>query len=295
MVGESTPTGTVCRSRRIRSIRFKQRLCVAVAVARHGGDASGGRDGPSGARGDQNRTVLMLNGALPGAPENAQMWRDVAVLQQGGVKVLGMFGGPGRAEINRNLSSASDAHWDSTFEQYYPVVKAFLQQYRLDGIDLFREMKNVGVQLHEHRPAVAPGLRPGVPHHDDLAAPVPRGQHGAGHHPRRAPPVRLVQHLRSRRQLDAKVVPRNGQRYCGVLPRTGVVLVALTGPPSQFQGMHPLAPYFDTAAINATVLDVRRQHPQLTGIAGWEYSTMTAQRESVPVVPDWPRLRGATR
>jgi len=69
-----------------------------------------------------------LNDFVPEAPIFVQMWADIAVLQQNGIKIIGMLGG---AAPGTYTCLTPDL-----FDTYYPVLRDYIKRFKLDGMDL---------------------------------------------------------------------------------------------------------------------------------------------------------------
>ncbi|KAJ7089695.1 endo-beta-N-acetylglucosaminidase [Mycena belliarum] len=69
-----------------------------------------------------------LNDFVPTAPYFDQMWRDIAVLQSTGIKVIGMLGGAAPGTYT--------CLTPKLFDTYYPVLAGYIEQYHIDGLDL---------------------------------------------------------------------------------------------------------------------------------------------------------------
>ena len=73
---------------------------------------------------------INLNDDPPNAPLHDQVWEEVAILQDVGVKILCMLGGAAQGSFQR--LDASDAQ----FESYYVPLREIICRYKFDGIDL---------------------------------------------------------------------------------------------------------------------------------------------------------------
>jgi len=71
---------------------------------------------------------LALNDNAPDDPYYDQMWKDVAVMKQSGVKVMGMLGGA--------APGSYDCLVPDQFDTYYPMLRDTIKQYGIDGMDL---------------------------------------------------------------------------------------------------------------------------------------------------------------
>ena len=82
-------------------------------------------------------TNLTLNDDPPNHPKYTQLWDEVLVLQDSGVKVLGMLGGAAQGSFARLDYSESRTDVPvQRFEAYYAPLRDMIRQYGLDGLDL---------------------------------------------------------------------------------------------------------------------------------------------------------------
>lgn len=80
---------------------------------------------------------LTLNDHPPSDPRYTQLWDEVTLLQDSGVKVLGMLGGAARGSFARLDYSESRTDIPlQRFESYYIPLRDMLRTYALDGLDL---------------------------------------------------------------------------------------------------------------------------------------------------------------
>ncbi|KAL5614557.1 hypothetical protein BROUX41_004660 [Berkeleyomyces rouxiae] len=83
---------------------------------------------------------LTLNDHPPAHPRYDPLWRECALLQASGTKVLGMLGGAAKGTYARLCSDAVDKPSDNNacagFEAFYQPLAAFIRAKRLDGLDL---------------------------------------------------------------------------------------------------------------------------------------------------------------
>lgn len=74
---------------------------------------------------------ITLNDDPPDAQKNAQLWEELKVLQDVGIKVLGMLGGAAQGSFQR-LDQTEEAE----FEAYYKPLQQMVHIHNLDGLDL---------------------------------------------------------------------------------------------------------------------------------------------------------------
>lgn len=80
---------------------------------------------------------LTLNDDSPEHEKYTQLWDEVVVLQDSGIKVLGMLGGAAKGSFAR--LDYSDSRTDvplARFEAYYAPLRDMIRRYSLDGLDL---------------------------------------------------------------------------------------------------------------------------------------------------------------
>jgi Glycosyl hydrolases family 18 len=80
---------------------------------------------------------LTLNDDRPDHDKYIQLWDEVLVLQDSGVKVMGMLGGAAKGTFARldYSESRTDIPF-ARFEAYYTPLREFIRRHGLDGLDL---------------------------------------------------------------------------------------------------------------------------------------------------------------
>ena len=73
---------------------------------------------------------ITLNNDPPDAPKHDLLWEETQILQDVGVKVLGMLGGAAKGSFQCLDRS------DFEFEAYYGPLLSVIRRYKLDGLDL---------------------------------------------------------------------------------------------------------------------------------------------------------------
>ena len=73
---------------------------------------------------------INLNDDPPDSSKYANLWEEVAIMQDIGVKVLGMLGGAAQGSFQRLDRS------DGEFEAYYVPLREMVRRHNLDGLDL---------------------------------------------------------------------------------------------------------------------------------------------------------------
>jgi chitinase len=80
---------------------------------------------------------LTLNDDRPDHPKYTELWDEVVVLQDSGIKVMGMLGGAAKGSFARLDYSESRTDIPlQRFEVYYIPLRDMIRQYSLDGLDL---------------------------------------------------------------------------------------------------------------------------------------------------------------
>lgn len=80
---------------------------------------------------------LTLNDHSPDDARYTQLWDEATVLQDSGIKVLGMLGGAARGSFARLDYSESRTDMPlARFEAYYAPLREMIRKYSLDGLDL---------------------------------------------------------------------------------------------------------------------------------------------------------------
>lgn len=74
--------------------------------------------------------AITLNDDPPDAPKHDALWQEVALMQDVGVRVLGMLGGAAQGSFRRLDGS------DAAFEAHYAPLRHLLRARNLDGLDL---------------------------------------------------------------------------------------------------------------------------------------------------------------
>lgn len=81
--------------------------------------------------------ALTLNDDPPSHPKYTQLWDEATVLQDSGIKVLGMLGGAARGSFARLDYSESRTDIPlGRFEAYYAPLRDMIRRHSLDGLDL---------------------------------------------------------------------------------------------------------------------------------------------------------------
>lgn len=77
-------------------------------------------------------SVIHLNDYAPDVPHFYTLWNETVIMQQAGVKVMGMIGGAAAGSFSTQTLDGDD----DTFEYYYGQVYDLINQYNLQGMDL---------------------------------------------------------------------------------------------------------------------------------------------------------------
>src|SRR5947207_967920 len=127
--------------------------------------------------------LLTLNDDAPSHAKYTQLWDEVVVLRDSGIKVLGMLGGASKGSFARldygGEARTDDAALVARFETYYAPLRDFVRRHQLDGLDLDVEedmslpgiihlidrlKADLGPSFIVTLPPVATALMPGRPH-----------------------------------------------------------------------------------------------------------------------------------
>ncbi|MDJ1137088.1 glycosyl hydrolase family 18 protein [Streptomyces iconiensis] len=204
-----------------------------------------------------------LNDDPPGAAKYAPMWSDLKALRGAGVPVLAMVGGAAPGSFTR---------LDTEFDTYYPLLRDFLRQYALDGVDLDVEedMSLAGVErvIDALRADFGAGFL-------ITLAPVGTALSGGGN-------LSGFDYEQLYRDRGEAISWFNAQLYNGwgsmastadvdavlergLIPQDKLVAGVLTDPANGGSG------YVDMPALTATIRQLTRTYPDFGGVDGWEY------------------------
>lgn len=207
--------------------------------------------------------TVHLNDDPPSDPKFDTMWSDLAALQSQGVRVEAMLGGAG---------TGSYANLHNDFNTYYNLLKSTLQTYHFDGVDLDIEetfsLADTEHLIEQLRTDFGSGFT-------ITLAPVATDLTGASQ----------FSGGFDYRQLEAAEGSRiswyNAQFYCGwgSLASTSDYDSVVNG--GTFAASRVVAGtvtnsancsgYVDPSALASTVRSLTAEHPDLGGVAGWEY------------------------
>ncbi|GGV21314.1 glycosyl hydrolase family 18 protein [Streptomyces spectabilis] len=204
-----------------------------------------------------------LNDDPPNAAKFDQMWRDLKTLQSQGVHVLGMVGGAAPGSFTR---------LDTEFDTYYPLLRDFIRQYGLDGVDLDVEERMSLAGIERVIDALRRDFGPGFL---ITLAPVGSALSGGGN-------LSGFDYERLYRDRGRDIAWFNAQFYNGwgsmastssydavmrrgIVPASKVVAGTLTDPSNGGSG------YVDTPRLKSTVRRLVAKYPQMGGVMGWEY------------------------
>lgn len=223
---------------------------------------------------DGPHAPVHLNDDPPDAERYAPMWRDLGTLRGEGVPVLAMVGG---------AAQGSFARLDTEFDTYYPLLRDFLREYELDGVDLDveEEMSLAGIErvIDALRADFGGGFL-------ITLAPVGTALSGGGN-------LSGFDYERLYRDRGEAVSWFNGQFYNGwgslastasvdaivergLIPPEKLVAGALTAPANGGSG------YVDMPTLTGTIRQLVSAHPGFGGVDGWEYFNSEPGGTSAP-------------
>ena len=215
----------------------------------------------------QDDATIHLNDDPPSAAKFDPMWTDLNALQDNGVRVEAMLGG---------AAQGSFAHLAADFDRYYPPLRAFLSDHGFDGLDLdieepfsLADTEHLIDTLHADFGAdFTVTLSP-------VASDLSGGSSFSGG----------FSYPQLQQDKGDAIAWYNGQFYNGWgsldgtgdydaivaagIPAAKVVAGALTNSANGGSGYVPL----DT--LTGTVSALAGEHPDLGGVAGWEYFNAT--------------------
>ncbi|MER7398388.1 glycosyl hydrolase family 18 protein [Streptomyces sp. NPDC000151] len=215
-----------------------------------------------------------LNDDPPGAAKFAPMWRDLKTMQGRGVRVLAMLGGAAPGSFQR---------LDTEFTTYYPLLRDFLRQYALDGVDLDVEERMSLTGIVRLIDALRADFGPGFL---ITLAPVASALSGGGN-------LSGFGYDRLYRDRGGDIAWFNAQFYNGwgslastadydaivrrgLIPPAKVAAGALTSPANGGSG------YLDLSALRRTVTTLTTKYGDFGGVAGWEYFNSEPGGTSAP-------------
>ncbi|KAJ9622553.1 uncharacterized protein PV06_01732 [Exophiala oligosperma] len=225
---------------------------------------------------------LTLNDDPPDHEKYTQLWDEVVVLQDSGIKVLGMLGGAARGTYAR--LDYSEGRTDvplARFEAYYVPLRDTIRKYGLDGLDLdIEEPMSLPGVIHlidrlksDFGPdfiitlaPVATALMAGRPHlsgFDHRLLEAARGSSISWYN------AQFYNGWGGMNTTDAyDEIMRNGW------PAQKVVAGMLTNPKHGGSGYVPLE-------LSAAVLSLLvERYPNFGGVMGWEYWDALPQEEN---------------
>ncbi|KAI9761378.1 MAG: hypothetical protein M4579_001028 [Chaenotheca gracillima] len=207
---------------------------------------------------------ITLNNDPPNSPRFEQLWDEVLVLQDVGVKVLGMLGGAAKGSFARLDQS------DAEFEAYYVPLRDMIRTHQLQGLDLDVEEKMSlrGIMRLIDRLKVDFGedfivtLAP-------VATALQRGKHISGFD------YEALEVMRG-----GKIAWYNTQFYCGwgtmALTMPYDLIVAAGWLPEKVVAGVSTSPenadgYVPLEILTPVLRILRHRYPTFGGVMGWEY------------------------
>ena len=223
---------------------------------------------------DGEGAPVHLNDDPPDAEKYTRMWADLKTVQGKGVRVLAMVGGAAPGSFTR---------LDTEFDTYYPLLRDFVREYGLNGVDLDVEedMSLKGIER------VIDALRKDFG--ADFAitlAPVGTALSGGGN-------LSGFDYEELYRNKGDEISWFNAQFYNGwgsmastdsydsivgrgLIPAEKIVAGVLTDPANGGSG------YIDMDTLKATVKSLVSKYPDFGGVDGWEYFNAQPGGTSAP-------------
>lgn len=211
----------------------------------------------------QSDLTVHLNDDPPSAAKFTQMWSELATMQSKGVRVEAMIGG---------AAAGSFAGLDSDFTHYYPLLKGIIDGYHLDGVDLDVEekMSLAGIErvVKQLRSDYGDGFV-------ITLAPVAAALHAAGN-------LSGFDYEQLYRDVGYDISWFNIQFYNGwgsfstggdydtiagraLIPPEKLVAGVLSNAANGGSG------FVSVAGQQSTIKTLLGEHPELGGVASWEY------------------------
>ncbi len=86
---------------------------------------------------NEDPNALTLNDDPPDHPKYTQLWDEAVVLQDSGIRMMGMLGGAAKGSFARlDYSGSATGISKAQFESYYGPLRTFIREHNLDGLDL---------------------------------------------------------------------------------------------------------------------------------------------------------------
>lgn len=207
-----------------------------------------------------------LNDYPPSDARFQTLWNETAVLKRSGVRIMGMVGGAASGSFTTHTLDGDDA----TFQKYYGQLKAVIQQFGLEGMDLDVEqsMSQQGItrlvqQLYND---FGSGFT-------ITLAPVSSALTGGAN-------LSGFNYKTLENSQGSKISFYNSQFYSGFgsmaspsdyeaiindgYPVSKIVAGQLTSPNNGYG-------YIPYSELNSTVITLRDEYGQIGGVMGWEY------------------------
>ncbi len=216
---------------------------------------------------------LHVNDVTADDPSLRRMWRDLHGLQRHGVRVNAFLGGAAQGSY-RNLAT--------NFDVYYPILRHFLERYRLDGVDLDIEepfsLQNTVQLIHALRHDFGPRFT-------ITLAPVASDLSGDSHF------SGGFSYAALERRAGSQINWYNAQFYCGWgdLADTSAYdnVIAAGFAPSRIVAGTVTNPancsgYVAPATLRTVLHTLTAEHHDFGGVAGWEYFNAIAPAHRGP-------------
>ena len=207
-----------------------------------------------------------LNDYPPSDARFQTLWNETAVLKRSGVRIMGMVGGAASGSFTTRTLDGDDA----TFRKYYGQLKAVIQQFGLEGMDLDVEqsMSQQGITRLVQQLYSDFGSDFSI-----TLAPVSSALTGGAN-------LSGFNYKTLENSQGSKISFYNGQFYSGFgsmaspsdyeaiiddgYPASKIVAGQLTSPNNGYG-------YIPYSELNNTVITLRDKYGQIGGVMGWEY------------------------
>ncbi|KAK1760392.1 chitinase 2 [Echria macrotheca] len=209
---------------------------------------------------------ITLNDYPPWYPLFNTLWNETRLMQDAGVRVMGMVGGAAAGSFSRRTLDGNA----TTFEHYYGQLRDTIRAYRLEGMDLDVEqpMSQAGITRLVSRLRADFG-----PDFIITLSPVATALQGGGN--LSGFDYQQLEHDVGRHIAFYNAQFYNGWGYAGSTSEYDTIVRTGYAPTRIVLGQVTTSDnggdYVEPAQLNETVRLLRAEYGQIGGIMGWEY------------------------
>ncbi|EON66214.1 hypothetical protein W97_05607 [Coniosporium apollinis CBS 100218] len=213
---------------------------------------------------DSKEGFIALNDDPYDAPKNDQLWAEVRLLQNAGVRVLGMLGGAAQGSFTKLDGDLA------TFDKYYEPLRQMILWTGLDGLDLdVEEAMSLGgiIRLVDRlKTDLGPGFLVTLA---PVATAMQNKQNLSG-----------FDHETLEKGLGGKIAWYNTQFYCGwgdMAKTEGYEQIVMRGWPAEKVVVGLVtnpgngAGWVSDEPLRKTLTALMKKYPGFGGVMGWEY------------------------